>query len=49
MTPSTLRLRGGTPPPWRWAADVMATRVGTRAAYVHAVATMDRTSGRLQG
>jgi hypothetical protein len=34
-------LLGRTPPPWRWPADVMATSVGTHAAYVAAVAAVD--------
>jgi hypothetical protein len=34
-------LLGRTPPPWRWPADVMATSVGTHAAYVTAVAVVD--------
>ena len=29
---------GHTPAPWRWPADVMATSIGTHAAYVGAVA-----------
>jgi hypothetical protein len=39
-------LLGRTPPPWRWPADVMATSVGTHAAYVMAVATVDDTVRR---
>jgi hypothetical protein len=34
-------LLGHTPPPWRWPADVMATSLGTHAAYVAAVAAVD--------
>ena len=34
-------LLGRTPPPWRWPADVLATSVGTHAAYVTAVAVVD--------
>src|SRR4051794_22690134 len=34
-------LLGRTPPPWRWPADVMATSLGTHAAYVMAVAAVD--------
>jgi hypothetical protein len=34
-------LLGRTTPPWRWPADVLATRLGTRAAYVTAVAVVD--------
>jgi hypothetical protein len=32
---------GHTPPPWRWPRDVMATSLGTHAAYVAAVAAVD--------
>jgi hypothetical protein len=38
---SLFPLLGRTPPPWRWPADVMATCVGTHAAYVTAVASTD--------
>ena len=38
---------GRTPPPWRWPADVMATCVGTHAAYVAAVAAVDDRVRRL--
>ena len=34
-------LLGHTPPPWRWPRDVMATSLGTHAAYVAAVAVVD--------
>jgi hypothetical protein len=34
-------LLGRTPPPSRWPADVMATCLGTHAAYVSAVAIVD--------
>jgi uncharacterized membrane protein YagU involved in acid resistance len=34
-------LLGRTPPPWRWPADVLATSVGTHAAYVIGVAALD--------
>jgi hypothetical protein len=34
-------LLGRTPPPWRWPTDVLATSVGTHAAYVTAVALVD--------
>lgn len=37
-------LLGRTPPPWRWPIDVMATSVGTHAAYVTAVAAVDRAA-----
>jgi hypothetical protein len=39
-------LLGRTPPPWRWPPDVMATCLGTHAAYVSAVAATDDTLGR---
>jgi hypothetical protein len=35
-------LLGRTPPAWRWPADVLATCIGTHAAYVSAVALVDR-------
>jgi hypothetical protein len=34
-------LLGRTPPPWRWPPDVVATSLGTHAAYVAAVAAVD--------
>src|SRR3954468_14965804 len=34
-------LLGRTPPPWRWPADMLATSLGTHAAYVAAVAAVD--------
>jgi len=34
-------LLGRTPPPWRWAPDVLLTSAGTHAAYVAAVALVD--------
>ena len=40
-TLSLFPLLGRTPPPWRWPPDVMATCLGTHAAYVAAVATVD--------
>jgi hypothetical protein len=40
-------LLGRTPPPWRWPADVMATCIGTHAAYVSAVAVVDDGLRRL--
>jgi hypothetical protein len=40
-------LLGRTPPPWRWPADVMATSLGTHAAYVAAVAAVDDAVRRL--
>jgi hypothetical protein len=40
-------LLGRTPPPWRWAPDVLATSVGTHVAYVAAVAAVDGGLGRL--
>jgi len=42
-------LLGRTPPPWRWSPDMLATSLGTHAAYVAGVAAVDdavrRTSG----
>lgn len=38
---SLFPLLGRTPPPWRWPADVLATSLGTHAAYVIAVALVD--------
>jgi hypothetical protein len=38
---SMFPLLGRTPPPWRWPPDVMATCLGTHAAYVSAVAAVD--------
>jgi hypothetical protein len=34
-------LLGRTPPPWRWAPDVLGTSVGTHVAYVAAAAVLD--------
>jgi hypothetical protein len=39
-------LLGKTPPPWRWPRDVLATSVGTHAAYVTAVALVDDAARR---
>jgi len=44
---SLFPLLGRTPPPWRWSPDVMATCLGTHAAYVGAVATVDDTLRRM--
>ena len=44
---SLFPLLGRTPPPWRWPPDVMATCLGTHAAYVSAVAAADRRIRRL--
>jgi hypothetical protein len=44
---SLFPLLGRTPPPWRWPADVMATCLGTHAAYVAAVAAVDDRVRRL--
>jgi len=41
---SLFPLLGHTPPPWRWSADVIATCVGTHAAYVLTVAILDNAS-----
>jgi hypothetical protein len=38
---SLFPLLGHTPPPWRWPADVIATSLGTHAAYVFTVARFD--------
>jgi len=38
---SLFPLLGHTPPPWRWPGDVMATCLGTHAAYVFTVARVD--------
>jgi hypothetical protein len=38
---SLFPLLGRTPPPWRWDPDVLATSVGTHAAYVLGVALVD--------
>jgi hypothetical protein len=40
-------LLGRTPPPWRWAPDVLATSVGTHVAYVVTVAAVDDRLRRL--
>jgi hypothetical protein len=40
-------LVGGTPPPWRWPPDVIATCLGSHAAYVAAVAAVDDSARRL--
>src|SRR3954452_6865887 len=40
-------LLGRTPPPWRWPPDVLATSLGTHAAYVVAVATVDDSVRRV--
>jgi hypothetical protein len=39
-------LLGRTPPPWRWGPDVIATCVGTHAAYVLSVAAVDNAMRR---
>ncbi|HEY2317746.1 MAG TPA: hypothetical protein VGH67_05565 [Solirubrobacteraceae bacterium] len=44
---SLFPLLGRTPPPWRWPPDVMATCLGTHAAYVTAVAAVDDGTRRL--
>jgi hypothetical protein len=46
-TLSLFPLLGRTPPPWRWPPDVMATCLGTHAAYVGAVAAVDDRVRRL--
>lgn len=47
FTLSLFPLLGRTPPPWRWSTDVMATCLGTHAAYVAAVAVVDDGVHRL--
>ena len=47
MTLTMFPLLGRTPPPDRWPPDVMATCLGTHAAYVAAVAAVDDSSRRL--
>src|SRR4051812_7463919 len=42
-------LLGRTPPPWRWPADVLATSLGTHAAYVAGVAAVDDAVRRTTG
>ena len=42
-------LLGRTPPPWRWAPDVLATSVGTHVAYVAGVAAVDDTGRQRSG
>jgi len=44
---SMFPLLGRTPPPWRWPPDVMATCLGTHAAYVTAVTAVDDRVRRL--
>lgn len=46
-TLSLFPLLGRTPPPWKWPPDVIATALGTHAAYVTAVATVDNELSRL--
>jgi len=46
---SLFPLLGRTPPPWRWPPDVMATCLGTHAAYVAAVTTTDHLLGPAGG
>ena len=40
-TLSLFPVLGRTPPPWRWPGDVIATCLGTHAAYVATVAAVD--------
>ena len=44
---SLFPLLGRTPPPWRWPPDVMATCLGSHAAYVTAAAVVDDSARRL--
>jgi uncharacterized membrane protein YagU involved in acid resistance len=46
---SLFPLLGRTPPPWRWPPDVMATSLGSHAAYVVAVGAVDDGLRRLEG
>jgi hypothetical protein len=39
-------LLGRTPPPWRWPPAMLATSIGTHAAYVGAVAAVDSATTR---
>jgi hypothetical protein len=41
MTFTAFPLLGHTPPPWRWHPDVMASAVGSHAAYVVTAAVVD--------
>ncbi|HET9719397.1 MAG TPA: hypothetical protein VFP55_04895 [Solirubrobacteraceae bacterium] len=42
MTFTMFPLLGNTPPPWRWPRGYVASELGTHAAYVGAVALVDR-------
>jgi len=42
---SLFPLLGHTPPPWKWPRDVLATSLGTHAAYVLGVAVTDDVLG----
>lgn len=46
---SLFPLLGRTPVPWRWPPDVMATCLGTHAAYVACVEITDDTLNRVNG
>ena len=46
-TLSLFPLLGRTPPPWRWPPDVIATCLGTHAAYTATVAIVDDSLSRL--
>jgi hypothetical protein len=43
---SLFPLLGKTPPPWKWPPDVLATSLGTHAAYVLGVAVVDDLARR---
>jgi hypothetical protein len=45
---SLFPLLGRTPPPWKWPPDVMATSLGSHAAYVVAVGAVDDGLRRLE-
>jgi len=46
---SLFPLLGRTPPPWRWPAAMLATSLGTHAAYVTTVAIVDGALGAGRG
>ncbi len=43
MTFTAFPLLGHTPPPWRWSPDVMASALGSHAAYILTAALVDDT------
>lgn len=42
MAFALLPVLGGTPPPWKWPADIMATSIAQHAVYALTVAAVDR-------